>query len=109
VRGVFFTVARRAFQLSDLIGEGNKLFGQTIEEAEIFDVLFDLLGLSRGNAFGALLALKETLKDEVGARLYDLALAPSLEELATEGTAPQVVDLLHTFQNCVALRTESLD
>ncbi|NJN71260.1 MAG: hypothetical protein HC801_13985 [Nitrospira sp.] len=105
----FFTVAGRALQLGNLIREGDELIGQAIEEAEVLDVLLDPIGVSRGNAFGALLTFEGALKNEVGTRLDDLAIAAGFEELATEGAAPQVVDLFHAFKNGVALGAESLD
>ena len=72
-------------------------------------MLFDVLGLGCRNTFRAFLALEETLKDKVGTRLDGLAITTSLEELTTERTAAQVVDLLHAFEHGVALGTESLD
>ena len=95
--------------MGDLIGEGDELFGQAVKASEAFNLLFDPLGVGGGNTLGALFTLKGALQDEVGTRLDDLAIAASLEELATEGTAPQVIDLLHALENGVALRTESLD
>ena len=92
-----------------MIREGDELFGQTVEPSKILDVLFDRLGVRRANTFGALLTLKGALQDEVRTRLDDLAIAAGLEELATEGTAPQMVDLFHSFKNGVALGAESLD
>jgi len=94
-RDAFFTVTRRALPPGNLIREGDELFGQAIEPAKIFPVLFDLLGSSHGNAFGALPTLEGALQDEVRTRLDGLALAASLEELAAEGTAPEVIDLFH--------------
>ena len=67
-----------------MIREGDELFGQTIENSEILDVLLDMLGLGCRNALRALLTLKETLKDEVGTRLDGFAITTSLEELTTE-------------------------
>ena len=102
MRGVFFTVTGHALQLSDLIRKSDKLFGQAVEKAEVFDVLFDLASIRRGNAFGALLTLEGALQHEIRTRLDYLAIAAGFEELATEGTTPQMVDLFHLFKHGVA-------
>jgi hypothetical protein len=44
-----------------LVREGDKLLGQTVEHAEVLDMLFNLFGLGGGDSFGALFALKEAL------------------------------------------------
>jgi len=92
-----------------LIGKADKLFGQIIEETEILDLPFDLLGVRRRNAFRALLTVKRALQDEVGSELDGLAIALGFEELATEGTPSQVVDLLHATENVLAFGTKNLD
>ena len=92
-----------------MLREGDELIGQTVEDPEVLHLFFHLLGLGGGNAFGALPALKKALKDEVRARLDSLAAASGLEELSTQGTASQVVDLFHALENRVALGTESLN
>jgi hypothetical protein len=89
-----------------LIGERDELFGQGIKPTEVFHMLFDLAGVLGGNPLGALPPFEGGLQDEVRTRLDDLALPAGLEELAAEGAAPQVVDLLHAIENGIALGTE---
>lgn len=72
-----------------MIRESDELFGKTIEQAEILDVLFGPLGLGGGNALGTLFALEGALQHEVRARIDDLAITTGLKELAAECAAAQ--------------------
>ena len=56
--------------------------GQGVEKPEVLHLLFDLPSLGGRNALGALFTLKEALKDEIGSRLNDLAVASGFKELA---------------------------
>jgi hypothetical protein len=70
--------------LGYLIGKGDELLGQSIEKPEVLHLLFDLPSPGGRNAFGALLALKKALEDEIRPNLNHLAVASGFEELATE-------------------------
>jgi hypothetical protein len=94
--------------LGDLFGKGDKLLGQCIEEPEVLHLFFNLVSPGGGNALGTFLTLEEALKDEIGSRLDNLAVAAGFEELSTEGASAHVIDLFHSVENAVALRTKGL-
>lgn len=96
----------RTFQLGDLIGQRDELLGESVEQPEVLDLLFDLRSLGGGNALGAFLAPQSALQHIVGSRLDRFTSAVGLEELATQGAATHVVDPLDLNQNRVPLRTE---
>ena len=78
-----------------MIAQGDKIFRQSLETAVIFHILLNLEGLVGPNALGELFAMKETLKDVIGAAGSGQTGRARLEELLAQGAAAEAVNGLH--------------